>query len=86
MKGLRYLEIVPRNGSHYLVMDGREISRHDDVQIAEAVREEILRQQFAPDSADGGGYGSQNETRAGQSSADTALCLNHDDTVSNSKC
>ena len=41
---MRYLEIIPKNGSHYLVRDGQEISRHDDVKIAEAVRWELLKE------------------------------------------
>jgi hypothetical protein len=34
---MRYAEIVPKNGSHYVIVDGKEWSRHDDVKIAEQV-------------------------------------------------
>lgn len=36
-----YAEIVPKNGSHYVVVDGQQWSRHDDVKIAELVRHEL---------------------------------------------
>ena len=32
---MKYAEIVPKNGSHYVVIDGQEYSRHDSVEIAE---------------------------------------------------
>jgi hypothetical protein len=43
---MRYVEIVPRNGSHYVIVDGKEWSRHDDVKIAEQVRDQILVSQL----------------------------------------
>jgi hypothetical protein len=36
----------PRNGSHYVIVDGKEWSRHDDVKIAEQVRDQILVSQL----------------------------------------
>jgi hypothetical protein len=39
---MRYAEIVPKNGSHQIVVDGKEWSRHDDVKIAEQVRSQIV--------------------------------------------
>ena len=78
---MKSLEIVPRNGSHYLILDGLEISRHDDVRIAEAVRAEMLRQQFSLDSADGGSELTQKEKRAGQSQAEPTLLINHDNRI-----
>jgi hypothetical protein len=39
---MRYAEIVPKNGSHYVIVDGKEWSRHDDVKIAEQVRDQIV--------------------------------------------
>jgi len=39
---MRYAEIVPKNGSHYVIVDGKEWSRHDDVKIAEQVRHQIV--------------------------------------------
>jgi hypothetical protein len=43
---MRYIEIVPRNGSHYIVADGKEINRHNSIEIAEAVRLELIRQEL----------------------------------------
>lgn len=31
----------PKGGSHYVIVDGKEWSRHNDVKIAEQVRDEI---------------------------------------------
>jgi hypothetical protein len=31
----RHAEIVPKDGSHYVLIDGVEISRHDDLAKAE---------------------------------------------------
>jgi len=42
---MRYAEIVPRNRSHYIIVDGVEWSRHNDVKIAEAVRQELIREE-----------------------------------------
>ena len=52
---MRYIEIVPKNGSHYLVvpgLDGKpvELCRHNSVAIAEQVRafwmaEEVKRRE-----------------------------------------
>ena len=44
---MRYCEIVPRNGSHYLIvrgLDGQpfEWSRHNSVKIAEQVRHQLV--------------------------------------------
>ena len=39
---MRYVEIVPKRGSHYIIVDGKEWSRHNDVKIAEQVRDQIL--------------------------------------------
>jgi hypothetical protein len=44
---MRYIEIVPRNGSHYIVIDGVEISRHNSSETAEAVRLEFIRQELS---------------------------------------
>lgn len=41
---MRYAEIVPKNGSHYVIVDGKEWSRHNDVKTAEKVREQLLVQ------------------------------------------
>jgi hypothetical protein len=78
---MRYLEIIPRNGSHYFVMDGREISRHNNIRITEAVREEILREILSLDSADSGCEQNQAEVRAVQSQAESALLQNHDNAI-----
>jgi hypothetical protein len=43
---MRYIEIVPRNGSHYLLTHGVEISRHNSGETAEAVRLEFIRQEL----------------------------------------
>ena len=40
---MKYAEIVSKNGSHYVVIDGQEYSRHDSVEIAEAVRNELIK-------------------------------------------
>jgi hypothetical protein len=42
---MRSIEIQPRNGSHYVIVDGKEWSRHNDVKIAEQVRRELIREQ-----------------------------------------
>jgi hypothetical protein len=34
----RHAEIVPKDGSHYVLVDGQEWSRHDDLAVAEGVR------------------------------------------------
>jgi len=39
---MKYAEIVPKNGRHYVVIDGQEYSRHDSVEIAEEVRNELM--------------------------------------------
>jgi len=39
---MRYAEIVPKNGSHYVIVDGKEWSRHNDVKTAEQVRDQII--------------------------------------------
>jgi hypothetical protein len=44
LKPGRYAEIIPRDGSHYVVVDGIDWSRHDDVAKAEAVRQAIVIQ------------------------------------------
>jgi hypothetical protein len=38
----RHAEIVPRDESHYVLVDGLEWSRHDDLAKAEAVRSAIV--------------------------------------------
>jgi hypothetical protein len=38
----RHAEIVPREGSHYILIDGQEWSRHGDLAKAEAVRHAIV--------------------------------------------
>ena len=38
----RHAEIVPKDGSHYVVVDGVEWSRHDELAKAEAVRAVIV--------------------------------------------
>jgi hypothetical protein len=43
---MRYVEIEPRNGSHYIVIDGQEWSRHNDVKIAEKVRDQLLAEEI----------------------------------------
>ena len=40
---MRYAEIVLKNGSYYVVVDGREYSRHDSVEMAEGVRNELIK-------------------------------------------
>ena len=40
---MKHAEIVLTNGSHYVVIDGQEYSRHDSVEIAEAVRNELIK-------------------------------------------
>jgi hypothetical protein len=42
---MRYAEIVPRNQSHYVIVDGAEWLRHDDLAIAFAVRQELVREE-----------------------------------------
>jgi hypothetical protein len=76
---MRYLEILPHNGSHYLLMNGQEISHHDSIAIAEAVRWEILQQFFSLGSADSG-YEPQPETKNGTARLHSAAAplANHD--------
>jgi hypothetical protein len=38
----RHAEIVPRDGCHYVRVDGQEWSRHDSLEIAEGVRNAIV--------------------------------------------
>jgi hypothetical protein len=38
----RHAEIVPRDGSHYVFVDGVPWSRHDDLAKAEAIRQAIV--------------------------------------------
>ena len=38
----RHAEIVPVDGSHYVLVDGQQWSRHDDLAVAEAVRNTIV--------------------------------------------
>jgi hypothetical protein len=40
---MRSIEIIPRDGSHYILVDGKEWSRHNDLKIAEQVRAELMR-------------------------------------------
>jgi hypothetical protein len=42
LKPGRHAEIVPGDGSHYVLVDGQEHSRHDDLAKAEAVRHAII--------------------------------------------
>jgi hypothetical protein len=42
MKIGRHAEIVPGDGSHYILVDGQEWSRHDELAKAEAVRNAIV--------------------------------------------
>ena len=42
LKPGRHAEIVPKDGSHYVLVDGHEWSRHDDLAKAEAVRQAIV--------------------------------------------
>jgi hypothetical protein len=39
---MRSCEIIPRNGSFYVIVDGIEWSRHNDLQVAEAVRAQLI--------------------------------------------
>jgi uncharacterized protein (UPF0371 family) len=43
---MRSVEILPKNGSHYLVVDGVEVSRHNEVAVAEKVRQELIRRYY----------------------------------------
>ena len=38
----RHAEMVPGDGCHYVLVDGKEWSRHDDLRIAEEVRQGIV--------------------------------------------
>jgi hypothetical protein len=38
----RHAEIVPKDGTHYVLVDGQEWSRHDDLAVAEGVRNMIV--------------------------------------------
>ena len=38
----RHAEIVPGDGSHYVLVDGQQWSRHDCLATAEAVRQAIV--------------------------------------------
>jgi hypothetical protein len=40
----RHAEIVPMDGSHYVVVDGQQWSRHDDLAKAEALRNSIVEE------------------------------------------
>jgi hypothetical protein len=42
LKPGRHAEIVPRDWSHYFLVDGLEWSRHDTLSKAEAVRQAIV--------------------------------------------
>jgi hypothetical protein len=38
----RHAEVVPMDGSHYVLVDGKQWSRHDDLTKAEGVRKMII--------------------------------------------
>jgi hypothetical protein len=40
---MRSIEIQPRNGSHYILVDGKQWSRHNELKIAEQVRNQLIR-------------------------------------------
>lgn len=40
---MKTIEIVPKGGSSYIVIDGQEVSRHDSVKAAEQLRQELIR-------------------------------------------
>jgi phage/plasmid primase-like uncharacterized protein len=42
---MSYAEIEARNGSFYIVVDGKDWSRHNDLKIAEQVRAELIREE-----------------------------------------
>jgi hypothetical protein len=44
---MRYIEIEPRNGSHYLIVDGQEVSRHNEVITAELVPQQWMFDEVA---------------------------------------
>jgi hypothetical protein len=39
---MRYVEIISKNGTHYIIVDGKDWSRHEDLKKAEQVRDQIL--------------------------------------------
>jgi hypothetical protein len=40
----RHAEIVPMDGSHYVLVDGEQWSRHDDLAAAAALRNSIVEE------------------------------------------
>jgi hypothetical protein len=44
---MRAIEIIPKAGSHYIFIDGREVSRHDSVAAAEFVRAGLIEAAIA---------------------------------------
>jgi len=49
---IKYIEIQPKYGSHYVVVDGKEVSRHNSAEMAFAARqfwiaEEVARRESA---------------------------------------
>jgi hypothetical protein len=38
----RFLEISPRNGSHYLISDQGELARYNDAETGLVVRQEMI--------------------------------------------
>jgi len=43
---MKCCENVPRNGSHYIIVDGKEWSRHNDVKTAKRVRDQIIAEEI----------------------------------------
>jgi hypothetical protein len=43
----RHAEIVPMDGSHYVLVDGSQWSRHDDLAFAERIRNSIVEEWVA---------------------------------------
>ncbi len=46
LQAMKYIEIQPRDGGHFIIVDGKEVSRHDDVKIAEQVRNQLLAEEI----------------------------------------
>jgi hypothetical protein len=52
----RHAEIVPIDGDHYVLVDGRPWSRHERLEKAEAVRNAIVERWAAAYEARAAGY------------------------------
>jgi hypothetical protein len=48
---MKTIEIVPKGGSSYIVIDGQEVSRHNSVEVAEKVRQELIRRYYQAQAA-----------------------------------